>query len=157
MKPYSILWIQKNPGFFFHFFDLLTIPPHRRMAQTCQTSHLVPHLDPSGPGPDLKKCAKTPLDTQYGPPRSIFDPPGLRIFFRFLTKKVDFLTAQTHRPFSSQISQLGTHLGTSRPVPDLKMHRPFNPSVTEPYSSQISQSGPTWARPDSVDRFRTSL
>ena len=37
-------------------------------------------------------------------------------------QKVDFLTPQSHRPYSSQINQLGPHLGPSRPVPDLKMH-----------------------------------
>ena len=32
------------------------------------------------------------------------------------------LTPQSHRPYNSQISQLGSHLGPSRTVPDLKMH-----------------------------------
>ena len=36
-------------------------------AQTGQTGHLAPQLDPARPRPDLKKCAETLLDIQYGP------------------------------------------------------------------------------------------
>ena len=54
-----------------------------QQAQTGQTGPLGRQLDPARPRPDLKKCAETLLDPQYGPPESYlpFLDPG--IFFDF--------------------------------------------------------------------------